>query len=250
MMVEVKGLDEVGVKAFLEFVEDNVPPNLLSVSDVLHEPDFTDVLVAWDGRVRGYLLHYWGSVEGWIMEARDRENAALLLEHTSSLPLLLDPRFLDLALTRFKDARIVRLFLMVVRRGCEVLVEPEGVERLGKDDIPDIRRLYREAGWRRRVERWLERMPVFGLRVDGELAAVAGLTAMSRYGGVLGGIYVAQRHRRKGYGARVASAATAEALKRSGLAALYVDSENSPAIRLYLKLGYDVEAERVMLLNP
>jgi predicted GNAT family acetyltransferase len=55
---------------------------------------------------------------------------------------------------------------------------------------------------------------------------------------MIGGVYTNPKHRNKGYATLAASAVTQEALENAETAALFVRSNNHPAIRVYEKIGY------------
>jgi GNAT superfamily N-acetyltransferase len=82
------------------------------------------------------------------------------------------------------------------------------------------------------VERWA------GIRDEqGRLVAVTALAWSAPDVGYLAGVAVHPEVRGQGYGAAVCGFVLAEALAKHGAAALMVDEQNHPAIRLYRSLG-------------
>jgi predicted GNAT family acetyltransferase len=62
---------------------------------------------------------------------------------------------------------------------------------------------------------------------------------------MIGGVYTHPNHRKKGYATLATSAVTEEALKNAEAAALFVRSDNYPAIKAYEKIGYKKVGEKV-----
>ena len=85
---------------------------------------------------------------------------------------------------------------------------------------------------------------VFGAWVDGELAGVAGLAVetreKTRHKSTLFGMYVPQRHRRRGLARSLVEAVLADAGRRPAtrLVQLTVTAGNAPAQRLYESCGF------------
>jgi hypothetical protein len=62
---------------------------------------------------------------------------------------------------------------------------------------------------------------------------------------MIGGVYTLPNHRNKGYATLATSAITQEALENSEAAALFVRSDNYPAIKAYGKIGYKKIGEKL-----
>jgi hypothetical protein len=62
---------------------------------------------------------------------------------------------------------------------------------------------------------------------------------------MIGGVYTHPNHRNKGYATLATSTVTEEALKHAETAALFVRSDNLPAIRVYEKIGYKKIGEKL-----
>ena len=89
--------------------------------------------------------------------------------------------------------------------------------------------------------------------VHGRLAAVTALAWSAPDVGYLAGVAVHPDARGRGYGAAVCGFVLAQALARYGAAALMVEEDNEPAIRLYRGLGMSyrtLTAAAVMPRNP
>ncbi len=64
---------------------------------------------------------------------------------------------------------------------------------------------------------------------------------------MIGGVYTDPEHRNKGYATLATSAVTEEALGKAEAAALFVRSDNYPAIKSYEKIGYRKICERLWI---
>lgn len=140
--------------------------------------------------------------------------------------------------------------LMLVERGQEKLVESRPAIRL----TPEHAASYAKLAVPSSVQvtdavvalnrRFLETEVVYGIFAeDGTLAAVAGTNARSPGVWIVSGVETAPGFRRRGFGTRVVSAVTRDAIREAGRAALYVDRDASEAVRLYERLGYRTERE-------
>jgi len=89
---------------------------------------------------------------------------------------------------------------------------------------------------------WLsdEERPVFAVMEGGRITSMAMIYLSMPEVSMVGGVYTVPEIRNRGLATSVTSAATAEALRRSEVAALIVRADNKPAIRIYEKIGYVV----------
>ncbi|MDI6904411.1 MAG: GNAT family N-acetyltransferase [Candidatus Bathyarchaeia archaeon] len=114
------------------------------------------------------------------------------------------------------------------------------MRRLCTEDASKLAMLLssREERPRGTVKKYIERiskMPLYGVLVNGELVSYAGSFIQLPQVWMIGGVYTHSNHRNKGYAALATSAVTEEALKHAETAALFVRSDNYPAIRVYEK---------------
>lgn len=226
-------------------------PHLFLAYDLMFEAERCMVWGALEGdELRGYLL-FWSVNRSWILEAESIDHAKPLIEliNPTGSTIIASEKLSGLIESRLNPLRKVSWILMMVERGHENLCDSRDVIPLGLSELDDIVNLYRsEAGWgrdRELVEDWIRRLPAFGYFKEGKLVSIAGLLSKSPWGGLIGGVFTHPKFRRMGYGCKTTSAATAYALENFGLAALYVDSRNKPAINLYLKLGYKPHSRKI-----
>jgi len=120
---------------------------------------------------------------------------------------------------------------------------PMGLERarrLGMDDLPALSRLYMHGGADAFAPYQLEQGVFYGCWDGDDLIAVAGthLVAPQERVAAVGNVFTHPAHRRRGLGAAVTSAVTAELLERGMDVVLNVSQENVSAVALYERLGY------------
>ena len=90
-------------------------------------------------------------------------------------------------------------------------------------------------------------MPMYGTFVENELVSYAGSFIQLPQIWMIGGVYTAPDHRNKGYASLATSAVTKEALRKAEKAALFVRSDNLPAISVYEKIGYRKIGEKMWI---
>ncbi|MDI6847661.1 MAG: GNAT family N-acetyltransferase [Candidatus Bathyarchaeia archaeon] len=103
----------------------------------------------------------------------------------------------------------------------------------------------RPRGTVKKYIEWISKMPLYGVFVNGELVSYAGSFIQLPQVWMIGGVYTHSNHRNKGYATLATSAVTEEALKHAETAALFVRSDNYPAVRVYEKIGYKKTGEKL-----
>jgi GNAT superfamily N-acetyltransferase len=120
-------------------------------------------------------------------------------------------------------------------------VDGEAV-RLKGPDINAVNRLYStEGGATSYTPAHLEDGVYYGVRLDGQLVAIAGTHVVSDSEGVavVGNVFTHPRYRGQGYSKIATSATTRELLQRCPLVVLTVETVNEPAVTVYRRLGYE-----------
>lgn len=96
------------------------------------------------------------------------------------------------------------------------------------------------------MRRWIEGAQcLLGIFEDSKLVAMGSTFCAVPEGWSLVSIKTRESHRRRGLAAQVTSALCVEAFKHVDVVELTVLSDNSPAIALYQKLGFELKEERV-----
>ncbi len=139
------------------------------------------------------------------------------------------------------EARMWRMFL---DRDKFPSLSTAGVERLGRDDLSAIQRLYGSFSDQPDAfqERQLAMGPFYGIRENGEIISIAGVHIVSPWASVaaVGNVFTRPDRRGQGLATRT-SAAVVQAVLDDGIdtIVLNVASDNEPALRCYEKLGFE-----------
>ncbi len=132
--------------------------------------------------------------------------------------------------------------------GEDVKVEddPEAIE-LGPEDEPEMAALVertKPGPWRPRT---IELGRYIGVRVDGELVAMAGERLRPRGWVEISAVCTDERFRGRGLGSRLIRAVGAGIVDRGELPMLHASSDNVNAIRLYESMGFVFRRDREFL---
>jgi predicted GNAT family acetyltransferase len=96
-----------------------------------------------------------------------------------------------------------------------------------------------------RYLRWISTLPLYGVFVNGKLVSYAGSFIQLPQVWMVGGVYTKPTRRNKGYATLATSAITEKGLRNAEATALFVRSDNYPAISVYKKIGYRKIGEKV-----
>ncbi len=130
---------------------------------------------------------------------------------------------------------------MAVTAGSFAPIEGEAV-RLSGADAAAVNRLYStEGGPTAYTPSHLNDGVYCGVRLDGQLVAIAGTHVVSDAEGVavVGNVFTHPRYRGQGHSKVATSATTRELLNRCPLVVLTVETINEPAVKVYHRLGYE-----------
>lgn len=140
--------------------------------------------------------------------------------------------------------RHYRMVLSDAAKGADLGCEQ--AEVLSEADLPALEALYRQAyphNWFN--PRMLATGQYLGLREAGELLAVAGVHVYAPERGVaaLGNITVHPHWRSRGWGARLTAELCRRLAPTTPLIGLNVHADNAPALRCYVRLGFEIRGE-------
>ena len=232
----------------------NVVQNVFAFYDVQYEFERTTMHIAReDEKILGYVLVYDASdVPSVILECQKRVAGRLLdLTPRNNFIMHTSPKHLKTILKKFPHAKVYVENWMFVKKKEEKSFRSRMVRKLQTtEDAGMLARLLlkREDRPKRHLKKykdWIARMPLYGVFEKGKLVSYAGSFVKLPQLWLIGGVYTTPEKRNKGYALLATSAVTHEALEQADSAALFVRSDNYPAIRVYEKIGYRKMGKRI-----
>ncbi len=248
----VAGVDAVWLK---RAAEADPVTHAYAVWDLEHEGDRVRFLSYREGpATRAYLVVWRGSpslpMVHWV--GSDQPAPLALLDAMPPRPLLavVPPRLAREVAVRRGPIDEYPIEIRVRPRHAPVPEVSEGARRLTRSDLPELGRFVQETPSPllepyRTIDP--ERIPVFGVFQREELVAVAKASVSLPAIWILSGIVVAPAHRGLGLGRAVTGVAVRAAAAAGALVALYVRSDNVPALRTYERLGFQTRERRIWI---
>jgi len=252
-MYRIEKVDDKNRKLIMDFIKGDVVKHVFAYYDVQYDPEHTIAYAALkDNSLEGYILVYTAlEVPSVILECgNDIAEALINYAPKNHFIMHCPPNLLHVA-KRFLHLKHYFENWMLVRKESAKYVKSELVRRLNlEEDATSLRNLLstrkdRPAGTTEKYLDWIRKMILYGVFVDDELVSYAGSFLQLPQVWMIGGVYTHPHHRNKGYSTFATSAVTEEALKHAEAAALFVRSDNYPAIRVYEKIGYKKIGEKL-----
>ena len=226
-MLTVERIEENNKQRLLSCLELDIIRHVFAFYDLQHEPEHTTTYAVFDNNsLKGYLLNYTGSdVPSTILES-DNIAAEKLIAYAPEDHFVIHapPDLLPVIKERFPTAKHYAENWMLARKSETTFFKS------------DLVRQYVE---------WLKRMKIYGVFFEGGLVSYSGSFLQMPEIWMIGGVYTHPDQRSKGYSTLATSAITEEALRNAEAAALFVRSDNYPAIRVYEKIGYKKIGEKI-----
>lgn len=231
-------------RAYAAYALAQLEPHLFAVSEWW---------VAKGSTGQALLLHARGGLGNSLFAMGEKNALAAVLQlhpgprHTYAT---CQPEHVDILRRYFRLAQEQPMMRMSVTAARFRPVEPVAgeVRRLLGKDVGPINRLYSSEGMPSYyTSTHIDEGLYYGVYEAGRLVAIAGTHVISPSQGiaVVGNVFTHPRYRRKGYATLATSAVTADLLKRCRDVVLTVDPNNLPAVRAYLRLGYEEECRLV-----
>lgn len=253
-MFSIEKVDESNMQCVMDVLRLDVIRHVFAFYDIQHEPERTIMYAAFEnGKLKGYILIYATLEFPSVILECDSNLATKLIGHAPENHFIMHAplSLLPIIEKRFPDAKQYIEDWMIVKKGETSVSRSELVRRLcTKNDASKLALLLssREDRSRRPVNKyldWISKMPVYGVFVDDRLVSYAGSFIRLPQIWMIGGVYTHPNSRNQGYATLATSTITEEALKHAETAALFVRSDNYPAIRVYEKIGYKKIGERL-----
>jgi ribosomal protein S18 acetylase RimI-like enzyme len=255
-MLKIEMIDKRNRELFIDRIRSNVTKHIFAFYDIQFDPDHTTIHAAFENDdLIGYLLLYTATdVPSVILECEPRVAEKLIqnapennfIMHTS-------PDLLNVVNRNFPNAKNYLENWMFIRKDAANPLTSKLVRRLStQEDALAFSKLVlnRKDRPKRNLKKyldWIAKMPMYGTFVKNELVSYAGSFIQLPQIWMIGGVYTAPNHRNKGYASLATSAVTKEALGKAEKAALFVRSDNLPAISVYEKIGYRKIGEKLWI---
>jgi RimJ/RimL family protein N-acetyltransferase len=253
-MFVIKKVDEENKQFVIDSIKSDVIRHVFAFYDIQYEPEKTIMYAAFEnGKLKGYSLIYTATDFPSVILECEEDTAEKLMVHAPENHFIMHtpPSLLSIIKRKFPDAKHYVENWMLIEKGQANFFRSANVRRLcteedaSKLEVLLSSREERPRGTVNRYRDMISRMPVYGVFVDDELVSYAGSFIQLPQVWMIGGVYTHPSHRSKGYATIATSVVTEEALKNAEAAALFVRSDNYPAIKAYEKIGYKKIGEKV-----
>ena len=250
----IEQVDEHNKKHVISSLRSDIIRHVFAFYDIQHDPEHTVMHAAFeDGKLEGYILTYTAMETPSVVMECESETAKKLIEYAPADKYVMHTRsdLLPVIEKRFPTAKHYLENWMLVRKGKANILKSELTRRLRtKEDAEKLFRLLEARKERtpssiKRYLDWMTRMPLYSLFINNELVSYAGSFLQLPQVWMIGGVYTNPDHRNKGYATQTTSAVTEEALRNAEAAALFVRSDNFPAIKAYEKIGFRKIGEKL-----
>lgn len=253
-MFKIEKVDETNQQLIIDSLKSDIIRHVFAFYDIQHDPQHTTMYAALEnGNLKGYILIYTATdAPSVILECEDNTAEKLVAyAPLNNFIVHTPPNLLSTVQQKFPNEKHYLESWMLVRKGEAHCSGSKLARRLKTED--DASRLARlissrkdrpEEALKKYVD-WISKMPVYGVFIKGRLVSYAGSFLQLPQVWMIGGVCTQPRDRNRGYATSAVSAITEEALRKAEAAALFVRSDNSAAIKVYEKIGYNKIGEKV-----
>ncbi len=248
MVIEIEPLSDENLNDVLDILSIDPLSNIVMIADCTQLRDWCDVrILRNDGRIDAVFSLY--SDLDFLATAfwcRDVESLLEIMNDFSDL--LVGKEFIAICtqeqLEQFGEACVILKPIkerqMIADKSTELYCECKQTPvRLSIKYAEQLKELYRLSGTPAWTPNAMNLGPFYGIiEEDGTISAVAGVHYVTSYGTEIGNVSTHPDHKRKGYAAACIKSVVDEVLKTSELVVLHYFEENTPAQRLYEKMGF------------
>lgn len=253
-MLKVERVNESNKQRIIDFLKVNIIKHVFAIYDLQQDPNHTIMHAAFEnGNLKGYILIYTALQFPSVILECENNFARQLLEYAPKNRFIIHapPETLTAIMNTFKDAKYYIEIWMLVKKEEANFFRSDFVRRLRSEN--DAYKLFsllssrkdRTLGTLQSSLELIRKMPTYGVFINNELISYASSFLQLPEVWMIGRVYTHPNHRNKGYATLATSAVTEEALKNVESAALFVRSDNYPAIRVYEKIGYRKIGEKL-----
>jgi RimJ/RimL family protein N-acetyltransferase len=253
-MYKIEKIGRNNRQQIINSIRSDVIRHVFAFYDVQYEPEKTTVYAAFEnGNVNGYILIYTAMDFPSIILECETDTAQELIEYAPENHFIIhtQPNLLPIIKRKFPHAKHYIENWMLAKKGEAKFFKSDLVRRLStEDDASKFAILLssqtdRPRGTVKKYMDLISKTPTYGVLVNHELVSYAGSFLQLPQIWMIGGVYTHPNHRNKGYATYATSAVTEEALKHAETAALFVRSDNCPAVKVYGKIGYKKIGEKL-----
>lgn len=212
--------------------------------DWKHRRDKTRILLALkENRIDGMMLVF---DENIVQLRGSRESGKALLQklNLEKIELQAPEQHKKFVLEKYKPVWSHSLTLMMLRKGEERLHKAHPIVVLGSSDAEQIAAMMRNLDpefWGEvngeQIAKSMSSVNCFGVKINGKLVSI-GRARLTEKVGHIPTVATLETHRNKGYATSIVSHMIKLILEKRHSAIIYVLSDNSPAIRVYGKVGF------------
>ncbi|MFX0064871.1 MAG: GNAT family N-acetyltransferase [Candidatus Hermodarchaeota archaeon] len=253
-MLQIEKVNENNQENVIEYLKQDVVKHVFAFNDLQYDPEHTTMYVAFEnGRLKGYILIYTALQFPSVFLECELTIAKKLIDFTPKNQFIMHPppNLLSIIKQKFPKMKHYVENWMFVKKGEGHFLKSALVHRLcSEDDAAGLALLLstrsdRSPQTAKKYFELIKKNPTYGVFINDKLVSYASSFIQLPQVWMIGGVYTHQDERNKGYATLATSAVTEEALKNSKAAALFVRSDNYPAVRTYEKIGYKTIDKRL-----
>ncbi|MGA3192991.1 MAG: GNAT family N-acetyltransferase [Candidatus Bathyarchaeia archaeon] len=255
-MFKVEKIDEHNKQRFVECIKSDIIKHVFAFYDVQNDPEHTATYAAFQkNHMIGYILTYTATDVLSVILESEEDAAETLIAHAPENHFIMHttPNLLPVIKRKFPNAKDYIENWMLIRKTEASFYNSRLVKRLLTEEDAALlanlllQRTDRPKRMMKKYIEWITKLPIYGVFKKDVLVSYAGSFIQLPQVWMIGGVYTDPKHRNKGYALLATSAVTEEALGHSEAAALFVRSDNYPAIRVYEKIGYRKIGEKLWI---
>lgn len=248
MSTQIKPLSKTNLEQALRLLSRDSLSNIVLIADCTQLRDWCDVRVLEHGNRIDAIFSLYRDLDflATAFWSREVESLKQIMEDFSDL--LVGKEFVAICtqeqLDQFDQACVILKPIkerqMIADRSTPLNYEcKQQPIKLSITDAEKLKNLYRLSGTPAWTPNAMNLGPFYGIiEPDGIISAAAGVHYVTSYGAEIGNIATHPDYLRKGYAAACIKSVVDDVLKESNLVVLHYFADNTPAQKLYEKMGF------------
>ncbi|MHA1136745.1 MAG: GNAT family N-acetyltransferase [Candidatus Thorarchaeota archaeon] len=248
MMSIIEPMSDETIEQVLDILSEDPLSNIVLIADCTQLRDWCDVRILKNNESIDAIFSLYSDLDflATAFWCRNVDSLIEIMEDYSNL--LVGKEFIAICteeqLNQFGEACVilkpVKERQMIADRTTELQCECKQIpERLTIAHADKLKELYRLSGTPAWTPNAMDLGPFYGIiEDDGTISAVAGVHYMTTYATEIGNVATHPDHKRKGYAAACIKSVVDDVLKTSELVVLHYFEKNTPAQKLYEKMGF------------